>query len=94
MTDREWLRAKADAAERQEAEYLRKAKADAARTGKEPFDYGKLITMYDPTSDLGTRVYDPAGTAAALERRYHIDYPKIQTLREFAEAMNQARAWG
>jgi beta-ureidopropionase len=91
LSDMDWLHAKADAADRQEAEYLRKAKAEAAVTGKEPFNYAQLITMYDPTSDLGTTVIDPAGTAAALERRYYIDYPRILNLRDFAEAMNIAR---
>jgi hypothetical protein len=94
MNDSEWMNARADAARGEEERLLAAAKAEAARAGKEPFDYAKLCTMYDPTNDLATKIYDPAETARALENRYYVDYPGVLTLAEFAERMNEMRAWG
>ena len=93
MSDWDWIREKDDQARRETAEALARARAEADRAGKETFDYGKLVRYYDPTSDLGTRVIDPAETAAALERRYYLDYPAVMTLKEFADRMNEYRTW-
>ena len=91
MSDMDWLNAKADAANKVELDFLRKAKAEATKTGKETFSYQKLITMYDPTTDMATKIFDPKETADALERRYYIDYPKVKNLRDFAVKMTLAR---
>lgn len=93
MSDIDWLRERDARARRETAEALARARAEADRAGKEPFDYGKLVRDYDPASDLGTDVIDPAETAAALERRYYLDYPAVMTLKEFADRMNENRTW-
>jgi hypothetical protein len=96
MNDMEWLRARGEAMKAQEAEYLRKAKEEASRRGKEPFDFAKLCTLYDPSSEMASSsvLSDPQGTSDALERRYYIDYPNILTIAEFAARLEEDRAYG
>jgi hypothetical protein len=93
MGDWDWLNARSDAARAEEERLLAAAKAAAARSGKEPFDYEKLCTMYDPTSDLATEVRDPAQRARELEARYYVDHPAVMDLRTFAERLTEADTW-
>jgi hypothetical protein len=93
MDDMEWLRRKWEAAWAEELRLLALAKEKARADGKEPFDFAALCRLYDPSSELSStgKLYDPAGTAAALERRYYIDYPKVMTIAEFAETLERLR---
>lgn len=93
MSDLEWLQAKSDEANRQEAEYLLAAKAVAAVNGKEPFDYETLCGLYDPSSELGVGVINHREAAEALERRYYIDYPAVTNLRDFADKLTEYRTY-
>jgi hypothetical protein len=63
--------------------------------GKEPFDFRALCCRYDPSSEMSasSELTDPAGTAAALERRYYIDYPHVMTIAEFAETLERMRSF-
>jgi hypothetical protein len=91
--DWEWLRRKDDEMQAQLARELADAKARAAQTGKEPFDYAALCEIYDPTSDLGTVVHDPVERARSLESKYYVSFPNVLTLSEFAERMTELDSW-
>jgi hypothetical protein len=91
--DMEWLRRKDDEMQAQLARELAAAKVRAAERGKEPFDYAALCEIYDPTSDLGYVVHDPAERARSLERKYYTSFPDVLTLAEFAERMREMDTW-
>lgn len=93
MDDREWLQARDAEMQAGIVRDVEAAKAAAARSGKEPFDYEKLCTMYDPSSDMGGEVHDPAHRAWELETSYYLVYRDVQDLRTFAERMREADAW-
>ena len=93
MGDMEWLRRKGDELQAQLARELAATKLRAAARGKQPFDYAALCEIYDPTSDLGVEVRDPAERARSLEARYYVDCPDILTLAEFAQRMTELDSW-
>jgi hypothetical protein len=93
MSDWEWLKRKADAAEREEERLLAEARQRAAREGKEPFDFTALCELYDPTSDLAVKLHDPERRAKELEQRYYVDFPMVRTLAEFARTMSELDAY-
>ena len=93
VDDLEWLRAKDREMRAQQARELEAAKAAAAARGKQPFDYTALCEIYDPTSDLGVVVHDPAERARALEARYYLDCPDVLDLAAFAERMRELDTW-
>lgn len=93
MDDRKWLRDKEKARRAKLAEGLRAAKEEAGRRGKEPFDFGRLRALYDPSSELvsSSELHDPQAVAEDLELRYYLDFPRILTLTEFAEKLQEIR---
>ncbi len=93
MDDREWLDRKDAELQAAMARDLEAARAEAARAGKEPFDYDRLCTLYDPSSDLGYGVRDPARRARELERRYYVDFPGIMDLPTFAKTLTELDTW-
>jgi hypothetical protein len=95
MSDMEWLKDKERARRAKLAENLRAAKEEAGRRGKEPFDFGRLRELYDPSSELtaSTDLRDPQTVAEDLERRYYLDFPQVLTLAEFAEKLQELRSY-
>ena len=89
-SDREWfLRRLAEKKETRKAQ-LTAAKKEAARRGKEPFDFDRLCEMYDPTSDLAPadREIDPS-IPPRYEEKYYLDYRDVLTLEDFAARLNE-----
>ncbi len=95
MNDLEWLKAKGEEQGRQQAEQLREARERAAREGKEPFDFAKLLTLYDPSSEMSSssQLHDPQGEAERLEADYYLYFRDVKTLSEFADRLNELRSW-
>jgi len=78
-----------------EAEEVQAAKQRATRDGKEPFDFAKLLTLFDPSSEMSSSVlHDPDATAREYEAKYYLDYSDVNTMAEFAELLDQYRSWG
>lgn len=93
MSNLDWLRAKERERKARVAEALGAAKAEAARRGKEPFDFGRLRELYDPSSQLAvsTELRDPSAVAEDLERRYYLDLPDVLSLVDFARKLGEER---
>ena len=93
MSDRDWLKAKEAERRAKLAEDLRAAKEAAAAGGKEPFDFDRLRTLYDPSSELASSsaIVDPVPVAESLELRYYLDFPDVLTLSDFAEKLREMR---
>jgi hypothetical protein len=93
VSDLDWLRANERERKARVAEALGAAKAEAARRGKEPFDFGRLRELYDPSSELAVsaELRDPPAVAEDLERRYFVDLPEVLTLAEFARKLGEER---
>jgi len=93
MSDMEWLKDKERARRVKLAEDLRAAKEEASRRGKEPFDFGRLRELYDPSSELSSSsgLRDPRAVAESLELRYYLDFPNVLTLSGFAEKLREMR---
>jgi hypothetical protein len=73
------------------AEALAKAKTEAARRGKEPFDLAKLETMADTTT-YGK--LDPEDVRRArFEEMYYVEYPAILTIEAFAQKLDELSKW-
>jgi hypothetical protein len=87
----EWLRRKDEGWKRQ----LEEAKQQAAREGKEPFDFAKLLTLYDPSSEMSSSsvLPDPEATAREYEAKYYFS-PEVKTVAEFAQRLNEYRMGG
>ena len=78
--------------ERDRAEQLAAARADAAARGKEPFDLDTLERIVDTSSPDGNLA--PVATRRArLEYQYYVDNPRISTLAEFALLLRDLRQW-
>jgi hypothetical protein len=58
---------------------LAQAKADAAMTGKEPFDLAKLETLVDPG-----RMVAASERQRTYEYMYYVSSPQIMSLEELA----------
>ena len=88
---KEWLRQREEEFNRQ----LEEAKQQAAREGKEPFDFAKLLTLFDPSSEMSSSsvLPDPEATAREYEAKYYFS-PEVKTVAEFAERLNEYRLWG
>lgn len=67
------------------ADALARAKADAAATGKEPFDYTKLEAACIPEV---LEAVPAAGRAAHWEHWYYVVSPNVMTLRDLADELN------
>lgn len=86
MNDNEWLWKMLAEKEQKEAEDLVRAKAKAKETGKEPFDFEKFCSLYDPMPDMA-----PADAAWPLdirerwEKKYYLYYPDVMTIEEFVK---------
>jgi hypothetical protein len=93
MSDLDWLRKKCNATEQKIIEALHKAKAEAIKSGKEPFRFEALKEYYDPSSDLGYDIQDPKMTAETLERRYYLEFPKVKSLRDFVARLTHERTY-
>ncbi len=93
MGDLDWLRAKENENQCWQRQALEQARAEAERNGKEPFDFGKLCALFDASSELGYQIQNAERTAAALERRYYLDCPEVNTLAGFAARLDAERPW-
>lgn len=85
MTDDGWElfdRTKAEH-ERDVAEKLATAKADAAERGKEPFDVEKVLAMYRHPAPLEE-------LRRTMERSYYLSSPQMMTLAEFVDHLRRA----
>ncbi len=78
--------------EEKAAALMAQAKARAAASGKEPFDYAKLKGMCQ-TVYGDTQYMTEAQRAAHFERIYYVDYPDVATLAELAEKVNVLAQW-
>ena len=83
---KEWLRKRIEEQKAREAEQLAKARIEARKTGKEPFDFERLENMID------LRPYstdtDCVPTPEYIENyayKYYVLHPEIMTLEEFAK---------
>ena len=72
-------------------------KAEALQTGKELFDLDKFGALLNLTWRV--EVNDPPQSVpreeknAYYELSYYVTYPRIQTLKEFAEKVEELRQW-
>ena len=78
--------------EEKAAAQFAEAKARAAASGKEPFDYEKLqriaTTIYEMTSNM-----TDAERGEYFERMYYVRYPSVVTLDKFADIVNELSRW-
>jgi hypothetical protein len=70
--------------EEKAAEQMAQAKARAAASGKEPFDYDRLKGMCQ-TIYGETQYMTEDRRATYFEQLYYVEYPKVMTLAELAE---------
>lgn len=70
---------------------LARAKAEAAASGKEPFDLAKLEALVDTSS---------AGSLAPIEQRqerfermYYVENPRLQTIAQLARLVDTLNHW-
>ena len=75
--------------ERETAEKLAAAKAEAAERGKEPFDVNKMLELYEP--------YDQYRYPAPLdelsryhERSYYLTSRELMTIAEYTDHLRRA----
>ena len=88
MNDTDWFIEKLKEQKKSKAEDLKRAKATAKEIGKEPFDFQKLFTLYDITSDFVLVAYKPSKNAEfRYEEKYYLSYPDILSIEEFAERL-------
>jgi hypothetical protein len=78
-------------ARKQRAETLQRAKEDAARRGKEPFDLAKLEKLVDTTRE--GRVDPEPARQQRFEELYYVDYPDVMTIETFAEKVAELNRW-
>ncbi|GKT16110.1 hypothetical protein AVHY2522_10515 [Acidovorax sp. SUPP2522] len=78
-------------AQQQRTARLQDAKAQAASSGKEAFDLGKLQTLYD-TTQRG-RWTDLAQQAMVYEYLYYVEYSQVPDLRAFARSLDEIDYW-
>ena len=69
--------------EREDAERLARAKAEAEARGKEPFDLDRLEQLYDTTPDLGH--WPREARFRTWEWKYYVEARDLLTLAAFAE---------
>lgn len=75
--------------ERDVAEKLAAAKAEAAERGKEPFDVEKVLAMYTPYDQY--RYPAPLDEVAhQMERSYYLTSREMMTLAEFVDHLRRA----
>ena len=90
MENNEWLHQMLEEQRAKEAERFRFEKEKAEHSGKEPFDFEKLCSLYDPRSDLA-----PADQPITNEMRdryemkYYVDYADCISIEEFVARMVQ-----
>jgi hypothetical protein len=70
------------------ADNLARAKAEAARRGKEPFDLEKLETMCSTRTSEGNQM-TVERRRTSFEYEYYVSQSKLMTLAEFAEYINR-----
>lgn len=82
--------------EEEDADALARARSEAERLGKEPFDLDAFEALYDTASDLS-----PGGAHAEpreeRERnwayRYYVEAPEVRTIAEFADRQKRLDPW-
>ena len=72
-------------------EALSKAKDEAAKRGKEPFDLAKLETLCDTSSE--GRVDPEESRRERYEWMYYVSNPDLMTLRELADLITHLSRW-
>jgi hypothetical protein len=76
---------------RKQAETLARAKAEAQRTGREPFDLAKLEQLCDTSRD---GVMDPPEDRIAhFEYLYYVSHPELATMEELARYVEKSSRW-
>lgn len=75
---------------REHVEELGKAKAEAAKVGKEPFDLDKLDELWMPPIDDPDLYENEAPTRRAMRQRsyewyYYVLVPELRTIAAFAQ---------
>jgi hypothetical protein len=86
MNDNEWLRKTLAEQKKKQAENLVRAKAKAKETGKEPFDFEKFCSLYDPMPDMApTDAAWPLDIRERWEMKYYLHYPDVMTIEEFVK---------
>lgn len=83
---KDWLRKRIEEQKIREAALLAKAKLEAQKTGKEPFDFERLENMIDlrPYSTDYDWVPTPE-YIQSYEYKYYVLHPEIMTIEEFAK---------
>lgn len=90
MNDNAWFLRLVKIRRVEEAEKLAAAKEEAARTGKEAFDFQKLCSIYDPSPLTAPADWEPTEeTVRAYEYKYYVYYPHIKTIEEFARQQEE-----
>ena len=82
----EWLRKRIEEQKARKAEQLAKARIEAQKSGKEPFDFEKLENMIDlrPFSTDTDWVPD-AEYIDSYAYKYYVLHPETMTIDEFAK---------
>jgi hypothetical protein len=70
---------------------LQAAKAQAASSGKEPFDLQKLEKLCD-TTERG-RLLDVAERTVIYEYMYYVEHPQAPSLDAFAHNLSEIQNW-
>jgi Tfp pilus assembly protein PilP len=70
---------------------LARAKAEAAASGKEPFDLAKLEELVD-TSTEG-RLAPIEERQERFERMYYVEQPRMRTIAELARLVDTLNRW-
>ena len=86
--DNEWLKQKLAELAAEEAVRLLKAKEQAKHSGKEPFNFDKLFSLYDPRSDMA--LADQPITEEMRDRyelKYYVHFADVMTIEEFVERL-------
>jgi len=79
--------------EQERAEKLKQEKIKARKTGKEPFDIGKLHQYRKPRNfnEMTDEIFGLY--KEELEDRYYCSNPDIMTIKEFGEYLKEIDQW-
>ena len=92
MSHNDWFRQLTAKRDKEDEENFERVKTEALENGKEPFDLNKLEKLFDTSHDLDyERPREQREQTWA--RKYFVQFPKPQTIREFADLMNELAPW-
>ncbi len=77
--------------ELQKKNWLHEAKEEAMNTGKEPFDYEKIISLVDISTYVSGET--PEQRKANLEYIYYVRKASLKSIEEFLNDINESNQW-